>query len=213
MKITDITYQAKNKDRVNISVDGKYLLSLDIFQVSNLGIKVGNEYSEIELSELENESNFGKLYNRSLEYCLIRPRSLKEMRDYLRKKTLTLKYKDRNGELKERQGVSQSITDRVLERLQEKGYIDDEKFASWWVENRHLKKGISYRKLQSELILKGVDQKIIDKGLANSARDETDDLKKVIGKKNGKYSDEKKLIQYLMRQGFRYDDIINELKS
>lgn len=213
MKITSITQQAKNPNRANISVDGKYLFSLDIFQVSNLGIKIGNEYSEAELDNLQNESSFGKLYTRSLEYCLMRPRSLKEMRDYLRKKTLITKYKNRKGELKERQGVSQGIVDRVLERLQEKGYVDDEKFANWWVENRHLKKGISHRKLQGELMLKGVDKKIIDKVLANSARDETDDLKKVIDKKIGKYSDEKKLIQYLMRQGFRYDDIINALKS
>jgi regulatory protein len=62
-------------------------------------------------------------------------------------------------------------------------------------------------------MLKGVDRKIIDKVLNNSMRDETDDLKKVISKKIGKYSDEKKLIQYLMRQGFRYNDIINELQN
>jgi regulatory protein len=213
MKITSITPQAKNQNRVNISVDGKYLFSLDIFQLGSLGIKIGNEYSESELDNLQNESNFGKLYTRSLEYCLIRPRSSKEMRDYLRKKTFASKYKNRKGELKERLGVSQHITDRVLGRLQEKDYVNDEKFANWWIENRHLKKGISHRKLQNELMLKGVDRKIIDKVLNNSMRDETDDLKKVISKKIGKYSDEKKLIQYLMRQGFRYNDIINELQN
>jgi regulatory protein len=213
MKITSVSPQSKNQNRANISVDGKYLFSLDIFQVSNLGIKIGNEYSEAELKDLEDESNFGKLYTRSLEYCLTRPHSLKEVRDYLRKKTFTTKYKNRKGELKERSRVSQSIADRVLERLEEKGYVDDQKFASWWVENRHLKKGISHRKLQSELMLKGVDRKIIDKVLGNSTRNEADDLKKVIDKKIGKYNDEKKLIQYLMRQGFRYDDILRALQK
>jgi regulatory protein len=68
MKITDISIQVKNKDRVNISVDGKYRFSLDIFQLGELGVKVGNEYTEDELTEIETESQFGKLYARALEY-------------------------------------------------------------------------------------------------------------------------------------------------
>ena len=56
MKITSITIQARDKDRVNVSVDGKYRLSLDITQLSELGIKLGNEYTEEELLTLEEES-------------------------------------------------------------------------------------------------------------------------------------------------------------
>ena len=71
MKITDISLQARNPDRVNVSVDGKYRFSLDILQVTELGIKIGREYSEEELVELENESQFGKLYARALEYTMM----------------------------------------------------------------------------------------------------------------------------------------------
>ena len=46
MRITDISLQAKNPNRVNISVDGKYRFSLDVFQVGELGIKRNNDYSE-----------------------------------------------------------------------------------------------------------------------------------------------------------------------
>ena len=70
MKITAISAQQKDKNRVNIMVDGAYRCSLDIFQVGELGIKTGKEYSEEELIELEQESQFGKLYARTLEYCL-----------------------------------------------------------------------------------------------------------------------------------------------
>ncbi|HCR55918.1 TPA: recombination regulator RecX, partial [Candidatus Saccharibacteria bacterium] len=41
MKITDISLQAKNKDRVNVSVDGTYAFSLDVYQVGELGVRVG----------------------------------------------------------------------------------------------------------------------------------------------------------------------------
>lgn len=203
MKITDISLQAKNQDRANVSVDGKYRFSLDIFQVGLLGIKIGNEYSDEELAAFETESQFGKLYGRALEYSLVLPRSKKEVRDYLYRKTRDTRTK--TGSVKK--GVSKEITNRVYERLEEKGFLSDEKFALFWVENRHTKKGISKRKLQSELQSKGVDRVIIDKVLAETERDEAAELSKVIAKKRARYDDEQKFIQYLVRQGFRYDDI------
>jgi regulatory protein len=212
VKITAISAQAKNQNRVNISVDEKYRFSLDTFQVSELGIKIGKEYSESELNELEDESVFGKLYVRTVDYCLMRPHSAKEVRDYLYKKTLTKKYVSKTGELKDRDGISSVITDRVFMRLQDKGYIDDEKFARWWVESRHLKKGISHRKLYNELLIKGVASETINQILANSTRDDINELQKVIAKKRHIYDDEQKFIHYLVRQGFQYDTIREVLK-
>lgn len=213
MKITGIGAQAKNPNRVNISVDGSYRFSLDIFQLVDLGIKIGNEYSEEELVELETESQFGKLYARALEYTMLRPHSAKEVRDYLYRKTRTTKYKSRTGEIKERAGVSQDVASRVFDRLSEKGYIDDEKFASYWVENRNQTKGSSQRKLVNELRAKGVASKDIESALSETERNDYDELKKVIAKKSSKYTDEQKLIQYLARQGFRFDDIKQALSD
>ena len=53
MTITAITQQVQNKDRVNIMVDGHYRLSLDIFQVGQLGLKVGQELTEVDIAQLE----------------------------------------------------------------------------------------------------------------------------------------------------------------
>jgi len=212
MKITDISLQVKNKDRVNISVDGRYRFSLDIFQVTELGVKVGKEYSEDELIELETESQFGKLYGRALEYTMMRPHSAKEVRDYLWRKTRTTKVRvpDTN-EYREKPGVSQAIADRVYERLVQKGYVDDTKFARYWVENRQQRKGISSRKLVAELRAKGVDQQIISEAMQNSPREEKGELGKILEKKRHKYDDDQKLIAYLMRQGFSYDVIRDAL--
>lgn len=207
MKITDISAQAKNADRVNISVDGKYRFSLDIFQVGQLGIKLGKEYDESEIAEIENESAFGKLYARALEYCLMRPHSAREVKDYLWRKTRTTRYKSRDGQIKEREGATESNAQRVFERLIGRGYIDDEKFARFWVENRNAVKGASRRKLTAELRVKGIDSSIIESIFAVSDRTDDDELKKVLAKKRSKYDDEQKLISYLARQGFSYDDI------
>jgi regulatory protein len=205
MIITDIQLQAKNPDRVNVSVDGKYRFSLDLYQVGELGIKVGKEYSDAEITAFEQESLFGKLYARALEYTFMRPHSAKEIRDYLWRKTRTSLVKSRRtGEVTQREGVSQTITDRVYNRLFKKGYIDDEKFTKYWIENRNLTKGASQRKLVNELRAKGVEQGIITLLLPSSSRNDETEIDKIITKKRAKYDDQK-LIQYLARQGFDFD--------
>jgi len=214
MKITAITPQQKDKNRINVMVDGKYRFSLDIFQYADLGIRVGKEYSDEELTELETESQFGKLYARALEYSLMRPHSAKEMRDYLYRKTRDTKVRNRKtGEISERPGVSQELTTRVFDRLVEKGYIDDEKFTLYWVENRSLTKGASRRKLQAELRAKGVENSIVEKYLVDSLRTDEDELQKIITKKRARYPDNQKFMQYLARQGFSYDDIKQALSQ
>ena len=209
MKITAITAQTKNRNRVNVMVDGAYRLSLDIFQVGDLGIRVGKEYTEQELIELETESQFGKTYARALEYCLMRPHSAKEVRDYLYRKTRDTRTK--TGGIKK--GVPVVVTSRVFDRLVEKGYVNDDNFTRYWVENRNIAKGASQRKLTAELRAKGVEQSIIERHLRDSSRSDEDELAKVIAKKRPRYPDEQKFIQYLMRQGFRYDDIKDALGS
>lgn len=203
MKITAITSQVKDPNRVNIIVDGQYRFSLDVFQVGELGVRLGKDYSEAELLELETESTFGKLYAKALQYCMMRLHSAKEIRDYLWRKTRDVKTKD--GVV--RKGVSAEVTERVFGRLEEKGYINDEVFARHWIEQRHLTKGASKRKLMSELRGKGVDIGLIEQLLHSSSRNDEDELRKMIEKKRGRHSDEQKLIQYLARQGFSFDDI------
>jgi regulatory protein len=214
MRITGISQQKNDPNRVNVMVDGKYRFSLDIFQFADLKIKVGNDYTEQQLVDLETESQFGKLYARALEYTLMRPHSSKEVRDYLYRKTLNRKIKSkRTGEIHDKQGVSKDVAMRVFDRLVEKGHINDEKFARFWIENRNLKKGVSRRKLQAELQTKGINRSIIDNLLASSERSDGDELQKIIAKKRNRYDDEQKLIAYLARQGFSYDDIKYALGS
>ncbi|MBC7746521.1 RecX family transcriptional regulator [Pedobacter sp.] len=209
MKITAISAQVRNTDRVNVFVDDVYRFSLDIFQLVDLGIKVGKDYTEQELAELREESEFGKLYGRALEYTMLRPHSEKEIRDYLWRKTRPTLTKEGT----QRPGVSQRSADRVFDRLKEKGYVSDETFSRLWVENRSQIKGISRRKLQLELRKKGVDLALIEQALHDSPRSDEDELAKIIAKKRHRYDDEQKLIAYLIRQGFSYDIVKRALSE
>lgn len=203
MKITSISIQKKDKNRINVMVDGKYRFSLDVFQLVDLGIKVGADYTDEQLTNLEQESQFGKVYGRALEYSLMRPHSAREVRDYLYRKTRPTRTK--TGEV--RPGIPTEVTTRVFDRLVEKGYVDDEKFARYWVDNRSLRKGASKRKLSSELSSKGVERSIIERLLSESERTDENELQKIIEKKRSKYPDNQKFMMYLARQGFSYDDI------
>ena len=138
--VTDIKQAIKNPNRANIFVNGKYRFSLDIFQLTQLNVKIGAKFSKVEIENLEQQSEFGKLYALALNYCLMRPHSEKEIRDYLWKKTLNRKLKNhKTGKFYDKKGVSKLSVEQVLDRLIEKKYINDEKFARFWIENRNQK--------------------------------------------------------------------------
>ena len=213
MKITDISLQARDNNRVNVSVDGVYSFSLDITQVTDLSLKVGRELSDGELEKLQEESQFGKLYMRALEYCLRRPHSVKEVRDYLWRKTQPTLRKSQTG-MNNPVAYSERVASRVLSKLQQKAYVADEAFARWWVENRQLSKGVSRRKLTAELRSKGIHADIIAQTLEKTDRTDEQELRKVIAKKHRRYAgDRQKFVQYLVRQGFSYDDVVSALND
>lgn len=209
MKITSIQLQAKNKDRVNVHVDGAYRFSLDVFQLSDLGVRVGHDYTEAELLSIEQESRFGKLYSRALMWALTRPHSERETSNYLHR--VSLPRRKKNGELSD--AIPSDIGERVLERLKEKGYVDDVRFTQFWIENRNLTKGVSRRKLSAELMTKGITGTLFNEVMSDSGRSEGEELKKMIAKKAARYPDQQKLIAYLARQGFAYDDIKSALSD
>ena len=214
--ITDLKQGARNQNRVNVFVNNEYMFSLDLTQVVDYKLKVGKVLSAEELMKLKKASEFGKLYQRTLEWVLTRPRSTKETRDYLIRKIKTASF---NASVlasrQEQKGTSQlfasdevftgdafDFSEEIIRRLTKKGYIDDRKFAEFYVENRFVKKGVSRKRLEMELMKKGIDREIIEEVL--DGRNDEEEIRKIMTKKRGKYDDEK-MIAYLCRQGFSYD--------
>ena len=188
MKITKISEQIKNENRVNIFVDGRYNFSLTLNQLLESKLKINDEVSDSRLSELKKLSQLGKLKMRALEWLMLRPRSQKELRDYLYRKKLD---SDEAG--------------LWLAEFQKKGYQNDKSFSKWWVEQRRNKKRSS-NFIRSELKTKGIQNDLIDEAINESAIDDKLALKELIIKLKSKpkYQDEKKLLEYLIRQGYGY---------
>lgn len=193
MQITDLKAGVRNPDRINVFIDGKFSFSLALAQVVDYHLKIGKVLSAEEIEELKHASAYGKLYGRTLEWTLMRPRSLKETRDHLRLKRFQKKLDYTDDDI-----------EQIITKLQSKGYLDDRKFATWFIENRFVKKGISRTRLRQELAQKGIDKNLVDELLANSSRDEAEEIKKVI-QKRGPRTEPQKLLAYLARHGFPFD--------
>ena len=204
--VTKLNSGVRDTNRVNVFLDGRFAFSLDINQVVEFGLKVGRVLSADERDELRKASEFGKLYQRALEWVLTRPHSIRETRDYLRRRQIKRRQTNRVREREEKRPLAEiedEAMQMVLEKLVERKYLDDQKFAEFYVENRYIRKGISQKRLRLELQQKGVAPEIISAALAKIPRDEAEEIKKVIAKKRKKYNDYQ-LVGYLVRQGFNF---------
>ena len=196
LRITNIRQAVKNQNRVNVFVNEQFAFSLDIAQVVEFKLRVGMELSRERLVELKRSSEFGKLYQRTLEWVLMRPRSEREVSDYLLRKFRSSYSSSWNLE------EFEEIKRQIIKRLRERKYLDDYQFADYYIKNRFVKKGISKKRLLVELRKKGVAEEIIEEVLGG--REDEEEIRKMIARKRGKYDDEK-MIAYLCRQGFSYD--------
>lgn len=196
MKVTAIKAQVKHEGRYSIFVDGKYTFSLSAESLLDAGLVNGQELSEADIEAYKRLSSDDKAYGLSLEYVVLRMRSEGELHDYFRRK----KYEP-------------ELAEQIMARLKGSGYVDDLEFAHRWVENRRLLKATSSRRLQLELQQKKVSSDIIQTVLAEDETDERQVLRELVAKKRkqSRYQDDQKLIAYLARQGFNYDDIKSAL--
>lgn len=192
MRITKISQQVKRANRYSVYLDGKYSFSLGEHELLKLGLHSGQELTGEELASYQDESAFGKWFDKTLNLLSFRLRSEWELRDYLRRKD-----------------CPPEISERILNKLSINGYVNDEQFAKRWVENRRLLKSTSRRRLSQELRQKRISNDIIDKILAEDKEDtdEQEVLRQLVDKKRARYPDQLKLMQYLARQGYSYDDI------
>ena len=196
MKITAIKQQVKRADRYSIFVDGKYAFSLSESGLIESRLASGLELDAAELKRLKKAAGLDKAYYNALRYVAIRPRSQWEVEIYLARKEVD---KDASAE--------------VLRRLSNLNMLSDLDFARSWVNSRRALKSISLRRLRLELRQKHVPDEVVARALAEDETDERQTLRDLIAKKRHRYPDSQKLMQYLARQGFSYDDIRSALEE
>ncbi len=198
MKITAIKQQVKLQGRYSIFVDEKYTFSLSESALLDEKLYNGMELDSAQIEGYKKLSADDKAYSLTIAYVARRQRSEWELHDYFRRK-----------------GYDEEVGKQIIEKLQRFGLVDDEKFARSWVENRRLLKPISKRRLTQELRQKRIANDTIDLVLQEDETDELATLKELVVKrrKQTKYQDDMKLMQYLAGRGFNYGDIKEVLQA
>ncbi|HYH36101.1 MAG TPA: RecX family transcriptional regulator [Candidatus Saccharimonadales bacterium] len=198
MKITAIKQQVRRQGRYSIFVEGKYAFSLSESALLGAGLATGQDISETRLRELKQESADDKIYHNTLAYAVLRPRSTWEIEQYLLRKN-----------------CSPPLIKTTLNKLSVVGLLDDETFARSWIANRRLLKPMSRRRLLQELRAKRVPDEIAERALTEDTSDEKEVLLDLVARKRKqtRYQDDQKLMQYLAGQGFNYGDIKEALNA
>lgn len=192
MKITTIRQQERRNDRYSIYVDNKYSFSLSEAALLESKLTTGQELTADQIKAYEQLSAEDKIYGNALRYVAMRQRSRWEMETYLKRKE-----------------AAPALAEQIISKLSDLGFVDDLAFAQAWIENRHLLRPTSKRKLQQELRAKHVANDIIEQVLRQDETTDREELQTMIARKRRqtKYQDDTKLMQYLARQGFGYEDI------
>lgn len=189
--ITDIQAQKRNRNRVNIFLDGQYAFSLD--RMAAAWLTVGRQLNVEEVSRLQEKDEFQTALNRALHYLSYRARSNQEMQTYLRQK-----------------GFDTGLIDRVIARLIEERLIDDLDFAQAWLDNRERFRPRSQSLMRLELRQKGVAEPEIEQAMQTAALDDFALAMKAGKKLSRRYQlldkpeYDRKLAAALQRRGFSY---------
>lgn len=194
-KLTDITLQSKNIDRVNLFVDGKFYAGVSRIAVYNHKLTVGMEIDEKILDKVIFDSDKDKAFDYALTYIA---------RYTPTAKILTGKLYDK--------GYGKLVVDYTVDKCKKYGYIDDGEYARSYVALNSAVKGKN--RLRAELKAKGIEDALIDKALEG--------LKQTascgeVAKKHSKNQDvhdpkyRAKLIRFLQYRGYEWEDISQAL--
>lgn len=144
------------------------------------------------------EKLLNKAKNNAYALLRLRPRSEFEIRQRLKLK-----------------GYDDSLIESVAGDLRRLGDIDDEKFAKFWIESRMHLNPMGDVILKHELKLKGVSDSIIEAALSQKAKN-YDEYEVAFSmakerferfRKLDRHKAMKRVYDFLMRRGFRYDTI------
>lgn len=147
---------------------------------------------------MTSDNDLQELLNKAYFFLKFRPRTKKEMRDYLYKKI-------------EKRYFSRDDADRVIAELEERKLIDDKAFVDWYIEQRSRSKPKGQFVLKGELLRLGISKDMIDFKLQEDPLEEEDLALKALQAKWHRFKDLPKKERFtksaafLSNRGFSFD--------
>lgn len=201
MKITDIEPQ-RRADRVNIYIDNQFAFGLSLDLKYNYNLKINQEIDEAFIEDVLKEEEARKVINAALNFLSYRQRSEKEIRNKLKEKE-----------------YEENYINRAISFCKEQNYIDDEAFAISFIKDKQNLNNLGQYRIKRELMLKGIDEDIIEKVLIEDKDEEYDRAFEIASKKFSSYKDDdrnkvyRKLSGFLQRKGYSFDIVRKILKE
>ena len=189
--ITALKVQQKNKNRVNVYIDGHFAFGLAAIEAARL--RRGQQLADDEIAALQDRDEAHKAHGSALRFLDYRPRSVDEIRRHLKGK-----------------GFESDTIDEVVERLADVGLLDDRAFARYWLENRADFRPRGERALRQELRQKGVPDDIIAEALAEGHTEDESAYRAAVAmarkvRAADSFEFRRKVEAHLVRRGFSYD--------
>lgn len=200
-QITALKVQKRNRERVNVYIDGKFAFGLAAIEAVHL--RVGQELSAADIARLKEKDEVEVAYERALHFLSYRPRSVAEVRQHLAKK------------------FDARAVEAAVARLQRADLLNDREFVRFWIENRDTFRPRGSRVLRYELRQKGVADALIDELLAEYDQEDAAHRAALaqVQKLVRRYDTDEvrsRLLAFLNRRGFPYSiarDVVDELLS
>lgn len=156
-KITKIEIQKRNKERVNLFLDGEYAFSISAELVYKESLKVNSEINPEKLRTLAESENFMRCKESALRIIEKTYKTEKEVRDKLK--------------LKE---YDESSIDKAIEFLKEYNFINDGNYTKIFIKDKL--RSMGSQKIKYTLLRKGICKEIIDEELLNLDKENEKDV-------------------------------------
>lgn len=191
--ITELKEGVRNKERVNVYIDGEFEFAVYIDTALSNRLKKGMELSEGDVERILGEDGEKYALSCAMKFLSYRMRTERELRQKLKEKE-----------------IAEGAIDTAIGKLQEMGYIDDAAFAELYTQELLQKYGP--RVAMQKLMQKGVPRDIAQEALDDMEQGEAV-IDGYVERLRQKHANEEagkakqKIIRALMAKGFDYEDI------
>lgn len=195
--ITDLQQQKKNKQRYSVFLDGEYAFSVSDELVLKYGFHKGKTIEQQDLTVILQEDEAKSAFLKAVDYLGYGSRTVKQMREYLKKKE-----------------YSPESIDSAVEKLLGYNLLNDRQYAEDFIACKS-DAALGRQAIKYKLMEKGVPKTIIEEALESFCHEEAqlEGARQWVRKYLPKYADlpprerRSKLGDTLARRGFSWEII------
>lgn len=201
--ITKIEIQKRNKERVNIYLDGEYAFAISAELVYKENLKVKDEVDTEKLKSVADKEAYIRCKNSALKIIERSYKTEKEVRERLLLK-----------------GYEEKHIENSIQFLKEYKFLNDEYYVEAFIRDKLSSKGSA--RIKQDLIKKGISRDIIEEKIEGIDKSSEKDTAKELAEKklrvirkseNDTYKISGKLYRFLISKGYTYDIVKEVVKD